>query len=140
MPVKSVPIQLDKRRQLRFDFNAFSALQRECGISFMDLQKFVNLAAEPGMLLPLYELRGFIWAGLLDESPDITLKEVGNLLDEHLMERPEEIGKSLIEAIMESSFFKAAEKKAQGPKPTTVKKRTGAKRTTSKKITSLPLE
>jgi hypothetical protein len=146
MPVKSVPIQLDRRRQLRFDFNAFASLQRECGMSILDLQKFVGLAAlggtmqEPGMLLPLYELRGFIWAGLLDESPNITLKEVGDILDEHLMERPNEIGKSLVEAIMESSFFKAAEKKAQGPKPTTVKKRTGPKRTTSEKITSSPLE
>lgn len=146
MPVKSVPIQLDKRRQLRFDFNAFAVLQRECGISFMDLQKFVNLAGlkgttnEPGLLLPLYELRGFIWAGLLDESPGITLKEVGGMLDEHLMERPEEIGKSLVEALMESSFFKAAEKKAPGPKPTTVKKKTGARKTTSKKTTSSPLE
>ena len=90
--------------------------------------------------MPLYELRGFIWAGLLDESPGITLKEVGDMLDEHLMERPEEIGKSLFEALMESSFFKAAEKKAQGPRPTTVKKRIGAKRTISKKTTSSPLE
>jgi len=142
MPVKSVPIQLDKRRQLRFDFNAFAALQRECGISIMDLQKFVgiakNSANESGLMLPIYELRGFIWAGLLDESPDITVKQVGDLLDEHLMERPAEIGESLISALMESSFFKAAEKKEQGPKPTVP--RTGRKRTTSKSTTSSPLE
>jgi len=92
------------------------------------------------MLLPLYELRGFIWAGLLDESPDITLKEVGDMLDEHFMEGKEEIAKSLFEAIMESSFFKGMEKKAQGPKLTTIKKRTGARRITSEKITNLPLE
>jgi len=144
MPIKSIPIQLDKKRYLRFDFNAFAMLQHECKLSFVDLQKFVRIAAlkgatsEPGLLLPLFELRGFLWAGLLDESPSITLKEVGSMLDECLMERPEEIGKSLIEAIMESSFFKAAEKKVQGPKPTIP--RTGAKRTTSKKATILPLE
>ena len=142
MPVKSVPIQLDKRRQLRFDFNAFAALQRECGISIMDLQKFVGVAKsaanEAGLMLPFYELRGFIWAGLLDESPDITPKQVGDILDECLMERPAEIGESLIAALMESSFFKAAEKKAPGPKPTGL--RTGRKKTTSKRTTSSPLE
>lgn len=144
MPVKSIPIQLDKKRRLCFDFNAFAELQRECGISFGDLQKFIRLATlkdtmvdGPGMLLPLYELRGFIWAGLLDESPGITLKEVGDMLDEHLMDRPEEIGESLFTALMESSFFKAAEKKAQGPK-SRLPKKIGVKKTISKKAINLP--
>jgi len=97
-----------------------------------------NSANESGLMLPIYELRGFIWAGLLDESPDITVKQVGDLLDEHLMKRPAEIGKSLIDALMESSFFKAAEKKEPGPKPTVP--RTGRKRITSKSTTSSPLE
>jgi len=136
MRVKSVPISLDKERRLCFNFNAFAELQRQCGISFIDLQKFVGIAAQggnkkasdSGLLLPLYELRGFIWAGLLDETPDITLKEVGDILDDCLMEKPGDIGEALLSALMESSFFKGAEKKAEGPKPVIPK--TGAKKTT----------
>jgi len=137
MPVvKSIPIQLDKKRRLCFDFNAFAELQRECGISFFDLQKLLRTAKEgkdnkSGIVLPLYELRGFLWAGLLDESPDITLKEVGKILDNCFYARPEEWAGKLVDAIMQSSFFKGPGKKAVRQK--TVKKRTGAKKTTSKK-------
>ena len=137
--VKSIPIQLDKKRRLCFDFNAFAELQRECGISFLDLQKFVNIAeasksGKAGITLPFYELRGFIWAGLLDETPDITLKEVGKILDGCFLEQPEELGASLMSAIMQSTFFKRPGKNAIRQK--TVKKRTGAKKTISKKTTT----
>lgn len=137
MPVKSVPIKLDKQRRLCFDFNAFAELQRECGISFLDLQKFVDIAVakkgeKAGIMLPFYELRGFIWAGLLDETPDITLKEVGRILDDCIVERPEEMGASLLDALMQSTFFKEAKKKVSAPKSEIP--RTGAKRTTSKKV------
>jgi hypothetical protein len=138
MPVvKSVPINLDKRRRLCFDFNAFAELQRECGISILDLQKFINIAKQnesgkSGLVLPFYELRGFIWAGLLDESPDITLKEVGRILDGCFLERPDELGASLMDAIMQSTFFKEAKKKMAKPKIPS----TGAKKTTSKKVTN----
>jgi len=133
--VKSIPIILDKKRRLCFDFNAFAELQRECGISLFDLQKFVGLAKmdgneTTGLLLPFYEMRGFFWAGLLDETPDITVKEVGKILDKCIATRSKEIGASLMEALMESTFFKEAEKKKIRSK--TVKKRTGAKKTTSK--------
>jgi len=139
MPVKSIPIKLDKQRRLCFDFNAFAELQRECGISFFDLQKFVNLAAmrkgeKAGIMLPFYELRGFIWAGLLDETPDITLKEVGKILDDCIVRQPEKIGANLVDALMQSTFFKEAKKKVIGSK--SKKKRTGAKKTTSKKVTT----
>lgn len=39
MPVKSVPIKLDKQRRLCFDFNAFAELDDQCEISFWDLQQ-----------------------------------------------------------------------------------------------------
>lgn len=135
--VKSVPIMLDKRRRLCFDFNAFAELQRECNISITDLTKFVEIAkknkdGKSGLALPFYELRGFIWAGLLDETPDITLKEVGKILDGCFLKRASELGASLIDAIMESTFLKEAKKKAVRPKIP----KTGARKTTSKKITS----
>jgi len=140
MPVvKSIPINLDKKRRLCFDFNAFAELQRECGISFFDLQKFINIAEagkKPGIVLPFYELRSFLWAGLLDESPDITIKEVGKILDKCFYDKPEAgkkpWGTVLIDAITQSSFFK-------NPKKKTVTKKipsTGAKKTTSKKVTT----
>jgi len=138
MPVvKSIPIQLDKKRRLCFDFNAFAELQRECGVSFFDLQKFVSIAGEgkdkkSGIVLPLYELRGFLWAGLLDETPDITIKEVGKILDNCFMNNPEELGGKLMDAIMQSTFFKNPKKKIVKPKIP----KTGAKKTTSKKVTT----
>ena len=100
-----------------------------------DLQKFINIAEagkKPGITLPFYELRSFLWAGLLDESPDITIKEVGKILDGCFMSNPEELGTSLMDAIMQSAFFKGAKKKAVRPKIP----KTGAKKTTSKKVTS----
>ena len=139
MPVvKSIPIKLDKKRRLCFDFNSFAELQRECELSLVDLQKFVNIAKvggteKAGLLLPFYELRGFIWAGLLDETPDITIREVGKILDDCFPERAGEIGSTLIDALMQSCFFKAAKKKAVRPK---IPQKTGAKKTTSKKITN----
>ena len=118
---------------------AFAELQRECGISILDLQKFVSLAKagtgnKSGLLLPFYELRGFMWAGLLDESQNITLKEVGKILDNCFLERSKEIAESLANAIMQCTFFKEAKKKMITK--TSVKKKTGAKKTTSKKVTT----
>lgn len=138
MPVvKSIPIKLDKQRRLCFDFNAFAELQRECELSILDLQKFASIAKsikgdKSGLLLPFYELRGFIWAGLLDETPDITIKDVGRILDNCFLERSEELGATLMDAIMQSTFFKEAKKKVIRPKIPS----TGAKKTTSKKVTS----
>jgi hypothetical protein len=144
MPVKSVPIQLDRRRHLRLDFNAFAAMQRECGLTLADIQKFANLVAVKTPIdaiskLPLYEMRGFIWAGLLHETPDITIEEVGELLEAYWLDDPAAIVEALGTAIMESFFVKAAEKKGFGPKMTTPKARkTGAKRISSKRATDLP--
>ena len=137
MPVKSVPIKLDKQRRLCFDFNAFAELQRECELTILDVQKFVTyyFAFKSGkvekLAYPLYELRGFLWAGLLDETPNITLKEVGNLLEDCYSlggEAIEEIGMKLGLALNESTFLKEVKKKAVRSK--TVKKRIGAKKTT----------
>ena len=138
MPVKSIPIDLDKRRHLRFDWNALASLQKECGISLFDLQKMVS-TTEGAIRFPFYEFRGLIWAGLLHESKGITLEEVGDLMDECFVEKLEEIGQSLFEAIMESAFFKAAQKKAQGPTPgptpQTSPEPTGEAATTSESVT-----
>lgn len=142
MPVKSIPIKLDKTRRLCFDFNAFAELQRECGLGILDVQKFVSFyilweKGDRDAVYPSYEFRGFLWAGLLDESPNITLKEVGKMLDNCLEEeRLNEVGLALGEALRESAFLKTELKKATGPKPTTVKKRTGQKKTSSKKTAS----
>lgn len=138
MPVvKSIPITLDKKRRLCFDFNAFAELQRECELSILDLQKFVNIAKsstgdKSGLTLPFYELRGFLWAGLLDETPDITIKDVGRILDDCFLDRSEELGACLMDAIMQSTFFKEAKKKVSRSK----KQSTGTKKTTSKKATN----
>jgi len=143
MPVKSIPIKLDRQRRLCFDFNAFAELQRECGLTIVDVQNFVTFFVafkekkEKPPLSPLYELRGFLWAGLLDENPYITVKEVGKILDDCMDEKKqEEIGEKLGKALLESTFFKEAKKKASEPELTTVKKKTGARKITSKNTIS----
>lgn len=137
MPVKSVPIKLDRMRQLCFNFTAIGRLQREHELNISDFQKFINIALATkegktkGFVWPVYELQAFLWAGLLKETPDITFEEVGELLDDHMTrENAKAIGESLAEAIIESMFFKEARKKAVRPRP-----RSGSRKSTSKKTT-----
>lgn len=43
MPIKSVPIKLDKQRSLRFDFNAFCVIEEQLNIPIVKFTKiFVN--------------------------------------------------------------------------------------------------
>ena len=75
MPIKSIPIQLDKQRHLRFDFNALCALEDELGLSIAKLGNI--LAGSVG----LKDLRAIVWAGLIHEDESLSVKDVGNFLE-----------------------------------------------------------
>ena len=93
MPTKSIPIQLDKQRHLRFDFNALCALEDELGLSIAKLGNIV--AGSVG----LKDLRAIVWAGLIHEDESLTVKDVGNFLEiEFRLGKIAEIGDKIRQA------------------------------------------
>lgn len=105
MPVKSIPIQLDKRRNLRFDTNAICMLENELDISFFKIVELFGVsfddiditekiaekgadalspkvAIEMASRIKLKNLRMLLWIGLLHEDKDLTLEQVGSLMDD----------------------------------------------------------
>lgn len=141
MPVKSVPIQLDKRRNLRFDTNAICALEEELdisvfkigelfGLSFEDIdiaEKIVKkgvkalspkVAIEMAGKVKLKNLRVLLWGALLHEDKGLTLEQAGKLMDN--IDTLVLIGK-LLEAYSASiPTGKEAEKNPTGSSPNKV--------------------
>jgi hypothetical protein len=68
--VPSVPITLDKPRNLRFDLNAMVAFERATGKSIRDLD-IIKATDE--------ESRALIWSCLIHEDKDLKLEDVGAL-------------------------------------------------------------
>lgn len=131
MPVKSVPIKLDKLRRLCFDFNAIAELDDKFG---MHIGIIAQTMAEwkATKMLGLGFLRKLIWAGLLKEEPDITLQDVGDILDKSgWINRASELGESLAKAFLGSAFIKEEDKK----KVTESKSKNGSQKNSSKKTT-----
>ena len=104
MPVKSVPIQLDKRRNLRFSTNAICTLEEKLDISFFKIGELFGIsfkdvalaekimkkgttaispevAVEMTSRIKLKNLRILLWAALLHEDKDLTVEAVGELMD-----------------------------------------------------------
>lgn len=67
-----VAIELDRPRKLRYDTNALAELEDVMGKPITQLtETTVGVKA----------LRAMLWAGLLHESPDLTIREAGELMD-----------------------------------------------------------
>jgi len=104
MPVKSVPIQLDKRRNLRFNTNAICILEEELNISVFNIGELFGfsfndsdimedivekgakalspkVAIEMASRIKLKNLRALLWVALLHEDKDLTLEQAGELMD-----------------------------------------------------------
>ncbi len=104
MPVKSVPIQLDKRRNLRFSTNAICILEEKLDISFFKIGELFGIslkeiglaekikkkgvdalspedAIEMASKIKLTNLRILLWTALLHEDKDLTVEAVGELMD-----------------------------------------------------------
>jgi len=68
MPTRSIPIHIGgKDRQLRFDWAAFEAVEKELGYPVFDI---IDRA---GPTLPFRDVRVLIWAGLRHEDGTLTL-------------------------------------------------------------------
>ena len=76
IPTKRVQIKLGdgtKKRFLRFDFEAISRLEEEIGEPLeLTLRRAATLSAR--------SITGLVWAGLLHEEPEITIKKVRSLI------------------------------------------------------------
>lgn len=70
--VPIVKITLDKERTLRFDFNALSAFEERTGKSALEASVWAKPDART--------LHALLWAALLHEDPDLTMKDVGAII------------------------------------------------------------
>lgn len=71
---KTVLIELDKARRLKYDINAFAAIEEALGTSLG--QAFRS----PG----LREIRALLWAGLRWEDRKLTLEGAGDIIQTYL--------------------------------------------------------
>lgn len=72
MKVTKVPIELDMKRNLAFDLNAFCALEEKFGS-----QKEAVDALASGSFRAV---RAFLWVGLIHEDESLTEKQVGSMI------------------------------------------------------------
>ena len=84
---KSVTIELDKARNLRYGINALVRIEGLIGkpITVLDLNS-----------LSMSDLRNILFAGLVHEDKDLTAEKVGDLIDEYMS--IEEVAEKLGEA------------------------------------------
>jgi len=76
MAVLSVPIKLDKERNLKFGFAAMMALEKELkGKSFFEIVK--EIQNKPTITLMVH----LVWAGLIHEEKSLTVERVTKILD-----------------------------------------------------------
>jgi len=67
-----VQIELDKPRNLRFDFAAFMAFEKETGKNILQENVWGNITAT--------DLVTLLWAALKHEDKDLTLEQVGSMI------------------------------------------------------------
>jgi hypothetical protein len=92
----AVSIKLDKQRKLKYTFNAFCELEDVLGRPISEIKDGFKLK----------DLRALLWAGLLHESPDLTLEDAGELMDK--ASSLEEVAEAVVKA-MEKSVVKSRE-------------------------------
>jgi len=71
--VKPVPIELDKSRSLYMDLNAMVKFEEATGKRIFDQELWVAISAR--------DVRALLWACLLHEDPDLTVEQVGSMID-----------------------------------------------------------
>ena len=71
---KTVLIELDKARRLKYDVNAFVAIEEALGTTLG------RAFRSPG----LREVRALLWAGLQWEDRDLTPEDVGDIIQTYL--------------------------------------------------------
>lgn len=67
-----VKVTLDKERTLRYTLNALAELEDALGVPLSDME---------GLQLGMKQVRAFLWAGLIHEEKELTIEQVGDLVD-----------------------------------------------------------
>lgn len=124
-----VPIVLDKRRIVKYDFNAMSEFENETGKNLRTF--FFGFAALHGKStydaakhlareLSDKDLRALLYAGLVHEDDELTIKTTGRLMDqaegENLFEKFTNIFLACLEAWMAIQPKKVQEKALEAEK------------------------
>jgi len=96
MAKKTVTIELDKARNLRYGMNALVKVEELTGKSIIKLD-LENLSMK--------DLRTILFAGLYHEDRDLTPEKVGELIDEHsnIAAVAEKLGEAFTVAFGENS-------------------------------------
>lgn len=89
---KLVPIQLDKKRHLKFDLNAFAELE--------ELYGDMNAVFEAMQKGSIKAIRAMLWAGLVHEDKELTIEQVGSMIDmSNINDVVETVSKAIGEAL-----------------------------------------
>lgn len=96
-PERGIVIDIGgEERRIRFDVNALIDLEDALNIDIMERpESIVELFEKP----TLRRIRTLLWAGLLHENPNLTLREAGALIDTENM--------NVVGAAMRGVFFGA---------------------------------
>lgn len=73
LPRVQIPLRLDRERTLVISFNALCQAEEVTGINFL-MGEFTFSSVRV--------MRALVWAGLIHEDPNLTLPEVGDLIEE----------------------------------------------------------
>ena len=75
--IKVVPVMLGgQERHLKFDVNALISLGDELNLNFLTKDAWDSLTKPD-----FRQIRAIVWAGLLHEAPELTVREVGSMMD-----------------------------------------------------------
>jgi hypothetical protein len=77
MAVLSIPVTMDKPRNLRFGIEAMVAIEERYNKSFLEIAQEC-LGKNP----KITTLRDMLWAGLKHEDPNLTPEKVSSIMDE----------------------------------------------------------
>lgn len=77
--IKTITLNLDKERRLKFDLNAFAELQDKYGGLNQALDS-LQKALDPTNI-DIKALRYLLWLGLINEDEALTERQVGKLID-----------------------------------------------------------
>lgn len=96
------------KQDLRFTFNSIAEFDDKAkqGESFFDIVSKMSNSSDGSFPIKLTTIRLLIWAGLLHQNNDLTVAEVGDLIEEFTTEKSfDELFTILGESLIESSFF-----------------------------------
>lgn len=88
MDVKTVPIQLDKERRLRMDFNALADFEEATGAPFSEVTGALTIT----------QLRALLWACLRHEDEALTVRDVGAMIHPGNVGQVEQAVTALVES------------------------------------------